>query len=101
MADSIPPADEEATAGSAVEREIRAELTATFEPAEYPVADPFTLLPLLPEGAETEFRAGAVVIPAIDLGLKYKEYQEFPYESVELLVDDLIAAMKAEGDLPR
>ena len=83
-----------------IEAAIRDQLTATFGQATYPVADPFTLIPLLPDGPETEFHAGSVVIPAIDLGLKYREYQQYPYDSVEALVDDLIAAMKAEGDLP-
>jgi len=84
----------------AIEAALRDQLTSTFGRATYPVTDPFTLIPLLPDGPETEFRAGSVVIPAIDLGLKYREYQQYPYQSVEALVDDLIAAMKAEGDLP-
>ena len=84
----------------AIESALRDQLTSTFGRATYPVDDPFTLIPLLPDGPETEFRAGSVVIPAIDLGLKYREYQQYPYQSVEALVDDLIAAMKAEGDLP-
>jgi len=84
----------------AIESALRDQLTSTFGRATYPVDDPFTLIPLLPDGPGTEFRAGSVVIPAIDLGLKYREYQQYPYQSVEALVDDLIAAMKAEGDLP-
>jgi len=54
----------------------------------------------LPDGPQTEFRAGPVVVPAVDFGLAYREYQQYPYDSVELLVDDLIAALKAEGELP-
>ena len=100
MTDSQPPTDTTSGDGSDVEAELREQLTTTFERASYPVDDPFALIPLLPEGAETEFRAGSVVIPAVDLGLKYREYQSFPYESVEALVDDLIEAMKTEGDLP-
>ena len=60
----------------------------------------FSLIPLLPEGADTEFRAGSVVVPAIDLGLRYGDYQQFPYDSVDPLVDDLITGLKAEGVLP-
>ena len=84
----------------AIEAALRDQLISTFSRATYPVDDPFRLIPLLPDGPETEFCAGPVVIPAVDLGLKYKAYQQYPYESVEALVDDLIAAMKAEGDLP-
>jgi len=85
---------------TSVETKLRDQLTTTFEQASYPIADPFRLIPLLPNGGETEFRAGSVVIPAVDLGLKYKEYQDFPYDSVDPLVEDLIEAMKTEGDLP-
>jgi len=99
----------ESTAGGAVdspetpaeiEAALREQLTATFGQADYPLGDPFELLPLLPDGPETEFRAGPVVVPAVDFGLAYKEYQSYPYDSVESLVDDLIAVLKAEGELP-
>jgi len=98
-----------AAAGSAVdspetpaeiEAALREQLTATFGQAAYPLGDPFELLPLLPDGPQTEFRAGPVVVPAVDFGLAYKEYQSYPYDSVESLVDDLIAALKAEDELP-
>ena len=83
-----------------IEAALREQLTATFGQADYPLGDPFELLPLLPDGPETEFRAGPVVVPAVDFGLAYKEYQSYPYDSAESLVDDLIAALKAEGELP-
>lgn len=82
-----------------VEAELREQLTAVFGHAEYPVTDPFELIPLLPDGAATEFRAGDVVVPAIDLGMTYGDYQEYPYHSVEELVDDIIAGLKAEDVL--
>lgn len=82
-----------------IEAALREQLTATFGQADYPLGDPFELLPLLPDGPQTEFRAGPVVVPAVDFGLAYKEYQSYPYDSAESLVDDLIAALKAEGEL--
>ena len=82
-----------------VEAELREQLTETFGDASYPVTDPFDLIPLLPDGAATEFRAGDVVVPAIDLGMEYDEYQEYPYESVDALVDDIVAGLKAEDVL--
>jgi len=85
---------------AAIEASLRRQFTDTFERADYPLADPFSLIPLLPDGADTEFRAGPVVVPAIDLGLRYGEYQQYPYDSVDTLVDDLIAALKVEDELP-
>jgi len=81
------------------EAALRRQLTDAFEGAEYPVADPFELVPLLPDGPATEFRAGEVVVPAIELGTTYAEYQEYPYESVEALVDDLVEGFEREGVL--
>lgn len=80
-----------------VEVELREQLTDTFNQATYPVNDPFELVPVLPDGPATEFQAGDVVIPAIELGTKYGDYQDFPYQSVEPLVDDIISGLKAEG----
>lgn len=82
-----------------VEAELREQLSAAFSRATFPVGDPVELIPVLPDGPATEFRAGDVVIPAIELGTKYGEYQEFPYESADALVDDIIEGLKIEDDL--
>jgi hypothetical protein len=81
---------------SDAESELREQLTTTFSQATFPVSDPFELIPVLPDGPATEFQAGDVVIPAIELGTEYGEYQDFPYESVDALVDDIIEGLKAE-----
>lgn len=82
-----------------VEADLREQFRTTFSRADYPVTDPFELIPVLPDGPATEFQSGEVVVPAIELGMTYGEYQEFPYDSVDGLVDDIIAGLKAEGDL--
>jgi hypothetical protein len=81
------------------EAELREQFYATFSRAEFPVTDPFELIPVLPDGPATEFRSEEVVVPAIELGMTYGEYQDFPYESVDVLVDDLITGLKIEGEL--
>jgi len=83
----------------AVERELREQFERTFGRAEFPLRDPFELLPLLPDGPATEFTAGDVTVPAIDLGMVYGQYQTYPYESVTALVDDLITGLEREGVL--
>ena len=78
------------------EAEIRRQLTEVFGAASYPVTDPFELIPVLPDGAATTFEAGDVTLGAMEIGMEYADYQEYPYESVEALVDDLMAGLHAE-----
>jgi len=79
------------------EAEIRRQLIEVFGAASYPVTDPFELIPVLPDGAATTFEAGDVTLGAMEIGMEYADYQEYPYESVEALVDDLMAGLHAEG----
>ncbi|MFB6146555.1 MAG: MTH865 family protein [Halobacteriaceae archaeon] len=79
-----------------VEARLREQLTDTFEAAAYPVTDPFDLVPVLPDGPGTQFEAGDVTVSAMDLAT-HGEYQDFPYESAEALVDDVVEGLKAEG----
>lgn len=84
---------------SDVETELRRQLTDVLGQADYPVTDPTEFIPLLPDGPATEFRAGDVVVPAIELGTEYGDYQQFPYEAVEPLVDDIVTGLEEEGVL--
>jgi len=77
--------------------EMRQQLTEVFGRAEYPVTEPFELIPLLPDGPATTFEAGGVTISAMDLGMGYAEYQEYPYREAESLVDDLMAGLRDDG----
>jgi hypothetical protein len=79
-----------------VEAQLRRQFLETFEQAEYPIESPFELIPHLSDGPATEFQAGDVCIPAIELGTEYGEYQEFPYESVDQLATDILEGLKQE-----
>jgi Uncharacterized protein conserved in archaea len=79
---------------STIEAAIRQQLIDVFGAAQYPVTDPFELLPALPNGAATTFEAGDVTIGAMELGMEYADYQEYPYERVEPLVDDLMTGLR-------
>lgn len=81
---------------SSTEREIRRQLTEVFAAAQYPISDPFALIPVLPDGAATTFQAGAVTIGAMELGMAYADYQDYPYESVDPLVDDLMTGLRED-----
>ncbi|WP_435335507.1 MTH865 family protein [Haloarchaeobius sp. TZWWS8] len=78
------------------EREVREQLHAMLAPATYPVADPFELVPTLPDGPTTRVTVGSARYTAMELAVRLASHQSFPYESVDELVDDVIAAMRKE-----
>lgn len=82
---------------TSVEDELREQLTAAFEGADYPVNNQMDLVPALPNGPATRFEAGDVNLTAMDLATKLGGYQDFPYENVEELVDDVMDGLRVEG----
>mgnify|MGYP006295419597 FL=1 len=80
-----------------VAAELREQFRTAFEGADFPVTDQMDLVPALPDGPGTRFEAGDVSFSAMELAAKLDGHQEFPYESVDELVDDVMAALEAEG----
>jgi len=80
-----------------LEAELREQFRSAFEGADFPVTDQMDLVPALPNGPGTRFEAGDFSVSAMELAANLDGHQEFPYESVDDLVDDVIAALKAEG----
>jgi len=79
-----------------VEAELREQFTEAFEGADYPVKNQMDLVPALPNGPATKFEAGDVSLTAMEMAAKLGSEQEFPYDSVEELVDDIIVGLKAK-----
>ncbi|UWG51629.1 Uncharacterized protein AArcCO_2337 [Halalkaliarchaeum sp. AArc-CO] len=79
-----------------VESQLREQFIEAFEGADYPVNNQMDLVPALPDGPGTKFEAGDVTLSAMELASKLGDHQEFPYDDVEGLVDDIIAGLKAE-----
>jgi len=77
-----------------IEDELREQLTEAFEGADYPVENQMGLVPALPDGPGTRFEAGDFSMTAMELGSKLAGVQEFPYEDVETLVNDIIEGLK-------
>jgi hypothetical protein len=77
--------------------QFRAELEEVFSRAEYPVEEPMELVPVLPDGPSTTFEAGEISVGVMDLGAEYAEYQDYPYETADALVDDLMHGFREEG----
>lgn len=76
---------------------LREELMEVFGRADYPVEEPMELVPALPDGPGTTFEAGDVSVGVMELGSEYAEYQTYPYETADALVDDLMAGFRKEG----
>lgn len=81
------------------EAEFRQQFHDAFEGADYPVSNPMELVPALPNGPGTRFEAGDTSLTAMELATKMNDAQDFPYDTVDELVDDLIEGMKQKNML--
>lgn len=77
--------------------QLRQELEDVFSGADFPVDGPMELVPALPDGPGTTFEAGDVSVGVMDLGMEYADYQDYPYETADALVDDLMHGFREEG----
>ena len=77
--------------------EIRQQLHDGFEGADYPVSNPMDLVPALPNGPGTTFESGDVSFTAMELNAQASGQQEFPYDDVDTLVDDIMDGLEDEG----
>ncbi|MFB6301739.1 MAG: MTH865 family protein [Haloferacaceae archaeon] len=84
---------------SRAERDLREQLLDAFGDADFPVDDQMELVPILPDGPMTTFEVDDRSYTAMELAAAIAEHQEFPYESAEALVDDVIDAMRSEDML--
>jgi len=83
-----------------LEEEVREELLNKFGGADYPINSPMDLAPALPNGPSTRFEAGdgEFSMSAMELNTKLDGgADDFPYESAESFVDDLVDQLKTEG----
>ena len=84
---------------ASTEEKLREQFREAFSGADYPVDGQMDLVPALPNGPGTTFEADDVRVTAMELAAKLGGHQEFPYNDVDALVDDVIAGLKAEGVL--
>ena len=80
------------------EDELREQMIEAFEGADYPISSPMDLVPALPNGPSTRFESGEFSMTAMELNAKLPG-GDFPYDSVEEFVDDLVRSLKDEGYL--
>jgi len=80
-----------------LEADLREQFTDAFSGADFPVSSQMDLVPALPQGPGTKFESGDFSVTAMELAAKLGSSQEFPYEDVESLVDDVIEGLKDNG----
>lgn len=80
-----------------VRAELREQFLDAFGGADFPVENQMDLVPALPDGPMTTFEAGDVRFTAMELATKLGGEQEFPYETAEELVDDVLDALESNG----
>jgi len=74
--------------------QLREQFTEAFEEADYPIASPMDLVPALPSGPSTTFESGEFSMTAMELNTKLDG--EFPYETVDEFVDDVMASLESQ-----
>ena len=80
-----------------VKAELREQFLEAFGGADFPVENQMDLVPALPDGPGTKFEAGDVSFTAMEMAAKLGSEQEFPYDTPEALVDDIIDGLEAKG----
>ena len=80
-----------------IEEELREQFFEAFSPAAYPISNQMDLVPTLPNGMSTRFESGDFSMTVIELSMRLSDKQDFPYETVEDLIVDLIDGMKEKG----
>jgi hypothetical protein len=73
---------------------VRQQFREAFEGADYPVNSPMDLVPALPNGPATTFEIGDETITAMELNQEASGEADYPYETVDELVDDLVQGME-------
>ncbi len=79
-------------------QELREQMIDAFEGADYPINSPMDLVPALPNGPSTKFESGDFSMTAMELNTKLGG-GDFPYESPEAFVDDILDQLEDQGHL--
>ncbi|MDR9382601.1 MAG: MTH865 family protein [Natronomonas sp.] len=74
--------------------DLRQQMIEAFEGADYPINSPMDLVPALPQGPGTKFESGDFSMTAMELNTKLGG--DFPYDSVDAFVDDVVEQLEAQ-----
>jgi len=79
--------------------ELEKQLKEIFGKANYPVKSVMDLLPVLPQGPMTQFKAGEKSWTAMELSQKLASRAKFPYNDVDSFVKDILDGLQEAGEL--
>lgn len=82
-----------------IRSELHSQFHDAFSNADYPVSNPMELAGALPDGPSTSFEAGHFSMTAMELQARVGGDADYPYESVDALVDDLLDSLEEKGEL--
>ena len=74
--------------------DLRQQMIEAFEGADYSINSPMDLVPALPQGPGTKFESGDFSMTAMELNTKLGG--DFPYDSVDAFVDDVVEQLEAQ-----
>jgi hypothetical protein len=79
--------------------ELEKQLKTIFGKAKYPIRSIMDLLPILPQGPMTQFKAGTKSWSAMELSQKFSGKAKFPYNDVDTFVKDILEGLSQSGEL--
>jgi len=79
--------------------ELEQQLREIFGKANYPIKSVMDLLPILPQGPMTQFKAGEKSWTAMELSQKFSGRANFPYNDVDSFVKDILEGLEQAGEL--
>jgi len=79
--------------------ELEKQLKEVFGKANYPINSVMDLLPVLPQGPMTQFKAGDKTWSAMELSQKLAGRAKFPYNDVDSFVKDILDGLQEAGEL--
>lgn len=93
--DAAGPGSEEHDREDA-EREVRDQLAAILVDVPFPVADQLAVAAAVDAPHSRRIHVGDRRFSAMELAVRLEPYQDFPYESLDDLVDDVVTGLREE-----
>lgn len=93
--DASDPSSEECDREDA-ERVVRDQLAAILVDVAFPVEDQLAVAAAVDAPHSTRLQVGDRRMTAMELAVRLEPYQDFPYESLDGLVEDVVAGLREE-----
>lgn len=95
----MPADDRDADARETAEARVRDRLHVVLADVAFPVADPLEVAAAVDVPHSQRIDVGDRRFTAMELAVRLEPYQDFPYDSADALVADVIDGLREEGFL--